>query len=509
VTCQLQYLRHCLRQRIQRALDELPDTLDETYDRTLEEIGKQNWEYAHRLFHCVAAASRPLRVEELAEFLAFDFDTDSTPTFREDWREEYPSQAVLSTCSSLLAIVDVDGSSVIQFTHFSVKEYLTSKRLSESKETISQFHVSMTLAHTIIAQASLSVLLHIDEKITKDGLEKFPLAKYAAEHWASHVRFEGASSKIQDGMKRLFDPSNHHFSVWARIFDPDLVALFPPIRDGPERPPQARATPLHYAAIYGMHDIVKFLVVERSQDVDARGFVREETPLGVASRQGHSEVARVLLDGGADTTIRDKYDWCPLERSSEMGRVEVVRVLVENHADVNLSDGKGRPALYFASRAGEVAVCRLLLENGANANAKKVDDRTPLHRAGNEEVAQLLLEYGADPNARDNSNRTPLHGAMEWGTAKAALVLLENGVDVNARDARNQTPLHVASEEGLLDGVRLLLQHGADVHARDDEGRTPFQAAASASAPGSVVHEQCQNVMRLLLEHGAEDHRTQ
>jgi len=153
VSCQLQYLRYCLRQRIRRALDELPDTLDETYDRTLEEIGKQNWEYAHRLFQCVAAAARPLRVEELAEFLAFDFDTDSTPTLRGDWREEDPAYAVRSTCSSLLAIVDVDGSSVIQFTHFSVKEYLTSKRLAESKDTISRFHVSMSLAHTIIAKA--------------------------------------------------------------------------------------------------------------------------------------------------------------------------------------------------------------------------------------------------------------------------------------------------------------------------------------------------------------------
>ena len=78
----------------------MPDTLDETYDRTLEEIGKQNWEYAHRLFQCVAAAARPLRVEELAEFLAFDFDTDSTPTLREDWREEDPAHAVRSTCRS-------------------------------------------------------------------------------------------------------------------------------------------------------------------------------------------------------------------------------------------------------------------------------------------------------------------------------------------------------------------------------------------------------------------------
>src|SRR5260221_13648948 len=116
--------------------------------------------YDDRLFQCVAAASRPLRVDELAEFLAFDFDTESTPTLREDWREEDPAHAVRSTCSSLLAIVDVDGSSVIQFAHFSVKEYLTSKRLAESRGTISRFHVSMAQAHTVVAQACLGLLLH-------------------------------------------------------------------------------------------------------------------------------------------------------------------------------------------------------------------------------------------------------------------------------------------------------------------------------------------------------------
>ena len=288
MACQLQYLRHCLRQRIRRALDELPDTLNKTYDRTLEEIGKQNWEYAHRLFQCVAAAARPLRVEELAEFLAFDFDADSIPTLREDWREEDPAHAVRFTCSSLLAIVDVDGSSVIQFSHFSVKEYLTSKRLSESKETISQFHVSMTPAHTSIAQACLGVLLQIDENVTKDDLEKFPLASYAAKHWAGHARFEGVSPNIEDGMKHLFDPNNHHFSIWVRIYRPERPMGIHSIY---ERLPHIRATPLHYAGWHGLYEVVKFLIIERSQNVNAQGFRRQETLLSVASRQGYSEVA--------------------------------------------------------------------------------------------------------------------------------------------------------------------------------------------------------------------------
>ena len=75
---------------MRHALAELPDTLDETYERTLREINKADWELAHRLFQCVTVASRPLLVEELAEFLAFDFEAGLIPKFHEDWRLEDP-----------------------------------------------------------------------------------------------------------------------------------------------------------------------------------------------------------------------------------------------------------------------------------------------------------------------------------------------------------------------------------------------------------------------------------
>ena len=127
VFCQFEFLRHCLPQRIRHALGELPQSLDATYERILQDINEENWNVALRLFQCVAVASRPLRVEELAEFLAFDFDAGPTPTFLEDWRPEDPIGAVLSTCSSLLAVVTINGLTSIQFSHFSVKEYLDRK----------------------------------------------------------------------------------------------------------------------------------------------------------------------------------------------------------------------------------------------------------------------------------------------------------------------------------------------------------------------------------------------
>src|SRR5258708_39650094 len=111
VFCQLEALRHCLIPRVRRMLKELPETLDETYERVLRDINKANWDYAHRLLQCLTIAVRPLRVAELAEVLAIDFGTaalEETSKLNMDWRWEDHEEAVLSACSSLISIVNDD-----------------------------------------------------------------------------------------------------------------------------------------------------------------------------------------------------------------------------------------------------------------------------------------------------------------------------------------------------------------------------------------------------------------
>ena len=475
VACQLENLRGCIPRTkdIQRALDELPETLDETYARTLERIDKKKWEYAHIFFQCVTVASRPLRVDELSQFLSFDFEAESIPTFQADWRPEDPTRTVLSMCSSLLAVVEQsDGDQVVQFAHFSVQEYLISARLAEAKDTISRFHVSTTPAHTIVAQACLGLLLHLDENVTKDSLESFPLAEYAAEYWVGHARIEDVSSKVLDGMKRLFNPGKSHYSIWVWICDPDRLWSR---RDRSERPGKARATSLHYAAFCGLHDIAKFLIVEHSSDVNARGFNSNETPLLVASRRGHADIAQLLFEHGADGNTEDDNNWTPL---------------------------------HWSSRQGYAEVAQILLEHGADTETRDAQDGAPLERAsmqGHVEVARLLLKHGADVNTKDQSGMTSLHlvSRLTHVQLGAARVLLEHGADANARDARHATPLHLAFRrsgnlEKRIDLIRLLVQYGSDINARDDNGRTPFMMATD---------EKIDDIMQLLLELGAEDHR--
>ena len=147
----------------------------------LKSINRTARPHAHRLLQCLTVAVRPLRLEELAEVLAFDFNEapGGIPTVNPDWRQEDQEYAVLSTCSSLITVVHDGDSRVVQFSHFSVKEFLTSDRLSASTGDIS-FHLPPRPAHTILTQACLGVSLRPDDTTWEAFVQCFPLAKYAS-----------------------------------------------------------------------------------------------------------------------------------------------------------------------------------------------------------------------------------------------------------------------------------------------------------------------------------------
>jgi Ankyrin repeats (3 copies) len=428
VYCQVVYICGCIPARIQHALAELPETLDETYQRTLREINKADWEFAHRLFQFVAVASRPLRVEELAELLAFDFKAGPIPKFHEGWRIEDPVDAVLSTCSSLLAIIDGGYRKVIQFSHFSVKEFLTSTRLAEASDIIiRRYHVSMAPAHTLVAQACLGILLHLNKDvIASNSLKKWPLAEYAAEFWTDHAQLEGVWQKVEDGVKQLVDPRKPHLELTVWIYNPWTG------NQRAERPLPPLGTPLHYAALWGLHFIVKFLIIERSQDVHSRNFPGDATPLHLASSLGHMKATRMLIEHGANATAQNK---------------------------------EGETSLHLALRNGQAEVARMLIENGAGVAGQNMDGETPLHLAVRNrqvDIAHMLIKRGAGVAAqnRDKDAETPLHLASRNGEAEVARMLIECGADAAAQNMNGETPSHLALQNGQVEVARMLIEHG-------------------------------------------------
>src|SRR6267142_1881375 len=501
--CQLKYLADCDPPNIRRALDTLPATLDETYERSLRAIKK--WESARRLFLCVAVASRPLRVEELADILAFDFEAGQTPKFNKKWRQQKPVQAVLSTCSTLLSVVkvrrsyyDAEESQVVQFAHFTVKEFLTSDRLAEKDNVISRYHISMTDAHTLVAQACLGILLHLDKDVTRDGLKNFPLAGYASEHWPEHARFEGVSQNVAEGMQQLFDRRKHHLAVWLWMYDPtlsfwrqddksDIVQLSP------------RGTPLHYAAFCGLQGPVKALAIENSEDVNSRSFDEKLMPLHLALQEGHLEVARILVEHDADVAAQTEDGRAPVHTVSQQGHVELVRLmLIKNGAIVEAQTKDGETPLHLASRRGYVELARLLLEHHANIEAQTKNGEWPLYLAsqhGHMELARLFLEHHANVEVQTKEGETLLHWATNQSSMELARLLLEHHANTEAQTKNGEWPLYLASQQSYMELARLLLMHGADVAAQTKDGYAPLHLA---------LHLKHAELAWLLIEHGAD-----
>ena len=429
-------LRRCFPPSLRDALEKLPETLDETYERILLGIDKEKREYAHRLLQCVAVAIRPFRVKELAEVLAMRFDSGDTPDYHVDWRQEDSREAVLSACSSLVAVVNADGSSTVQFSHFSVKEFLTSHRLSEAPANLSRYHIDSLSAHTILAQASLSVLLHLDDSIDKKTIEDFPFAIYAAQHWVDHGRIEGVSSRIQDALERLFDADNPSFATWLWIYDVDYPLKEHMFAPHPTRP---EAVPLYYAALCGFRDVVEHLVTTRPEYIGGRGG-RYDTPLHAAIAKGNFKIAAVFLEHDADVDAQDAYGLTALHRASGDGYFDRVKFLLEHHANVNKEDRNGATPLGWASWSGELEIIGILLRHGA------------------------IVEY------RDKHGLTSLFEATRSGNPDVVRLLIQSGAVVDCRDDEQRTPMFKASRHGHLDVVRLLIQSGATVTAVTRKG---------------------------------------
>ena len=390
---------------IRKALNELPATLYDTYERALERIPKEKRPHAHRLFLCLIGALRPLRAEELAELFAIDFDQGSVANFVEGWRPENPEGAVLSTCSTLISIIDDEGTKIVQFSHFSVEEFLTSDRLRTSEVgNIRDYYIPLDAAHTTLARACLAVLLQLDENMDKKRLGTFPLALYAAQHWVEHVRYEGVASRVQNSMEELFNPTQSHLTSWVWIHDVDEDRNRRSIDDLTDLPAPLNGVALYYAALCGFNGVVNYLIITHAQDINANSGKRGP-PLHAALLFEHPETVSLLLQHKADVHIRSTASakWVPLHFASCNGNANIVQLLLDHGADINALSNTHNTPLYLASTGGHSEVVRVLLKHGADVHIRGEDGRTPfetaiLNRHG--EVAQLLSEYGAEHEYR-------------------------------------------------------------------------------------------------------------
>jgi ankyrin repeat protein len=387
-------------------LSQLPATLDETYVRVLKEIGANNQFYAHRLLQCLTVAKRPLRVWELAEILALDFATkEGIPELKENWRWIDEQEAVLSTCSSLIAVVD---GNFVQFSHFSVKEFLTSDRLATSSADISRFHILPEPAHTVIVKACLGILLQSKQDASSAKVEhRSPLARYAAEHWTDHARFEKVWTHVEDGIRCLFDSAKAHLEAWLRLSRTQTRSQNRIKAFAGYDLINHHGSPLYYASLCGFCDLAALLITSHPQHVT--GLVgRNPTPLMAALQGRHFDIAELLYQAGADLGIRV-------------------------HSNMTL--------LHAVLEEGLVDIAKWLFNHGVPDISQKYGYETPSHLAEENE----RRGHGIAVNDADDHNNTLLHLASQCGHLEIVQELLMRGADVTTRDRRHRTPLHLAS----------------------------------------------------------------
>ncbi|XP_014612675.1 ankyrin-1-like isoform X2 [Polistes fuscatus] len=294
-----------------------------------------------------------------------------------------------------------------------------------------------------------------------------------------------------------------HYAVWQRYIDAAQLLL---VRGADiDATDECGYSALHLAAEHGFLDLVK-LLLKYGAKVDHRKDTGElfprtmmcDEPLRLALRNRHVEVARTLLEAGANPNKRYFF-------GSEINLVspldlECMELLLAFGAQPNMRDRAGLTPLMKAARSPQgVATVLLLLSYGADVNSmadSRHDYRTVLHYAilgGDPAVINLLLKQGARLSlGPDYQKPTALDLAILKGDPSIVEMLLESA-------------LHVACADNIpnrLQILQMLLERGADPNLviRSDEGFSlrPVLAEYVASNENPSVE-----VVALLLKYGA------
>ena len=245
------------------------------------------------------------------------------------------------------------------------------------------------------------------------------------------------------------------------------------------------------------------------------------TPLLAACRFGHSQVARRLVDMGADLDANDVLGDSSLIHASRCGHLGTVNMLGKaNHdaanikgetalivavsserenssaiagklilggCDVNVQDASGTSALMIAARLGKYRMVKRLCNAGADVEAADRHKRTAMHHAaryGHQLVCVALVDNISDVDVRDRNGWTPLMYASRWNRTSVAEYLIDQGALVNVRERKEgKSALSFAAERAHRKIVKLLLRNDdTDSHLRDIYGKKPLDLVPDAAS---------------------------
>ena len=164
----------------------------------------------------------------------------------------------------------------------------------------------------------------------------------------------------------------------------------------------------------------------------------------------------------------------PLHESLLPKKPEIARWLIEEGADCNVKNGTGETPFQIVILQGDKELLSLMIKKGANVNAQGYAGFSPLQRAcmipDRKEIAQLLLEKGAKVDQQDENGITPLMSASGWGFKDLVALLLEKGADISIKDKNGRSALDFATLKNRKEVIELLKAKGARPSEKTDSG---------------------------------------
>jgi ankyrin repeat protein len=219
-----------------------------------------------------------------------------------------------------------------------------------------------------------------------------------------------------------------------------------------------------------------------------------DNALSLAARNGRLSFIEALIAGASTSERRqidapDAHGATPLLLAAKAGRTDVAKRLIEAGADIGAIDASGQTALSAAVYADNAEIAALLLSHGAKADSVDRSGKAVICYAaarGSAQVVAKLIEAGVDVNARYRADLTALMWAAGHAdTTPAARVvetikwLLAHGAKLDLTDDRGRDALMIASSLNHVDAARTLREAGASPDARDKTGKSALDLATS------------------------------
>ena len=326
----------------------------------------------------------------------------------------------------------------VRLAHDSVKEYLVSGRIKSARAAF--YGIDEASTHNFLARSCLAYLMHFkqpfsDAEFEFEYLSEYPLLRYSAQHWESHVARSGdltSDIRTTSVLKGFFLTQDYCFANWLDLGIGRSYHYMEGVVDEGEHLKLGER--LFHASRLGLLDICK-IFLEQGTGADPPtmsniGLVKSlSTPLQIAAYKGHDAVIRLLLDYGAKVNQRSIYA-STLDYAVAEGRESVVRLLLERGAEVTVEAAslhysqRGLPTLVLAARTGHRGIVKLILENTKYSDKRKAYSEAYREAIaqGHRGVAELLLEYGAEPESftstrtNDSDDSDDEYFDVEWAS---------------------------------------------------------------------------------------------